>query len=187
VTGSLAACVQPIGLGIPEIDGTTGDVLACTMKTFEERRTFPVFFIFTETDTRHLPTRLNDNTPLRNEQTPDARYVGVPFRGDETTSNTFNFVPAVGETCDQTNVEPEAPSVVVNANETPDENTSETIMNVNVINSRLIAIGKDYLAQRDAKYAPLSKTTKKVLNNKQWRRRRESKSTKTVIHNPVSL
>jgi hypothetical protein len=93
-------------------------------------------------------------------------------------------VPAVGETCDQTNVEPEAPSVVVNANETPDENTSETIMNVNVINSRLIAIGKDYLAQRDAKYAPLSKTTKKVLNNKQWRRRRESKSKENVSHNP---
>jgi hypothetical protein len=111
----------------------------------------------------------------------------VPFRGDETISNTFNFAPTVGETCDQTNVEPEAPSVVVNANETPDENTSEAIMNVKVINSRLIAIGKDYLAQRHAKYAPLSKTTKQVLNNKQWRRRRESKSKEIVFRNPVRL
>jgi hypothetical protein len=131
------------------------------MKTFEDRRTFPVIFIFTETDTRHLPTRLKDNTPLRSEQTPDARYVGVPSRGDETTSNTFNFVPTVGETCDQTNVEPEAPSKVANANETPDENTIETITNANVINIRLIAIGKDYLAQRDAKYAPLSNEKRK--------------------------
>jgi hypothetical protein len=70
-------------------------------------------------------------------------------------------VPAVGETCDQTNVEPEAPSKVANANETPDENTIETITNANVINSRLIAIGKDYLAQRDAKYAPSSNEKRK--------------------------
>jgi hypothetical protein len=78
----------------------------------------------------------------------------VPLRDDETTSDTFNFAPTVGETCDQTNVEPEEPLAVANANETPDENTIEKIMSVKVMNSRLNAIGTDYLAQRDAKYAP---------------------------------
>jgi hypothetical protein len=65
------------------------------MKNFEDRRTFPVFFIFTETDTRHLPTRLNDNTPLRSEQTPDARYVGVPLIVDDTSFDAFTVVPTV--------------------------------------------------------------------------------------------
>ena len=149
MAGSLAAGVQPIGSGIPEVNG--GGVV--TVKTFEERRTLPVLLSFIDTETRHLPARLKDNTPLRNEQTPDARYVGVPLRDDETTSDTFNFAPTIGETCDQTNVEPEEPSAVTNANETPDEKTSELITIVKVNNSRLIAIGKDYLAQRDAKYA----------------------------------
>jgi hypothetical protein len=140
---------------------------------------------FTDTDTRQFPARLNDNTPLRKVQAPVARKARMPLRDDETTSDTFNFTPTIGEICDHTKVEPEEPSAVANAKETPDEYTIEPTTNDKVINSRLIAIGKDYIAQRDAKYAPSNKASKKALNNKQLRRRRESKSTKTVTLSPV--
>ena len=72
-SGCLAAGVHPIGFGMPDVVQLTPDVLALTTRTFEERRTFPVVSSFTDTDTRQLPTRLNDNTPLRSEQAPEAR------------------------------------------------------------------------------------------------------------------
>ena len=87
--------MQPIGLGMLDTAGIATAVLAFTVNSFDERVTFVVPFEVTDTDTRHLPTRLKDNTPLRNEHTPVARYVRVPLVFDDTSFDAFNVAPTV--------------------------------------------------------------------------------------------
>ena len=72
-SGFLDAFTQPIGSGMPDVVQLAPDVLAFTVNSFDERVIFFVPFEVTDTVTRHLPVRLNDNTPLRSEQAPVAR------------------------------------------------------------------------------------------------------------------
>ena len=73
--------------------GIATAVLAFTVNIFEERVTFFVPFEVTDTETRHLPTRLNNNTPLRNEHAPVARWERVPLIFDDTSFDAFNVAP----------------------------------------------------------------------------------------------
>jgi hypothetical protein len=75
--------------------GIATAVLDFTVNSFDERVAFVVPFAVTDTDTRHFPTLLNDNTPLRNEHTPVARYVRVPLIFNDTSFDAFNVAPTV--------------------------------------------------------------------------------------------
>ena len=72
-SGFLAAGVQPIGSGMPDVVQLAPDVLAFTVNSFDERMIFVAPFTVTDTDTRQFPVRVKRNTPLRTEQTPVAR------------------------------------------------------------------------------------------------------------------
>ena len=87
--------MQPIGVGILDAAGIATAVLAFTVNSFDERVIFYVPFEVTDTETRHLPARLNDNTPLRTEHAPVARYARVPLIFDDTSFDAFNVAPTV--------------------------------------------------------------------------------------------
>ena len=82
------------GVPVSFICGTENS-FHCTINSFEERVIFFLPFEVTDTETRHSPARLNDNTPLRNAHAPVARYARVPLIFDDTSFDAFNVAPTV--------------------------------------------------------------------------------------------